>query len=98
MPTFTRTHYEPDLMPKAELVFDNFADMAQVLEATTRNEYGEGAKNSDYCVLVSREEKLYVLNFIYSEHCDRNNVVLMDRGEYEEEVFSRPLEGEQNDV
>ena len=67
---------EPDLIPKNELVFDTFEDMVAVLQATTHN---EPERSGDYCVLVSREENLYVLNFQYAKYCDRNDVVFMDR-------------------
>ena len=98
MPTYSNTHREPNLIPKNELVFDNFEDMAKVLEATTRNGWGTESE-SHYCVMVSREEGLYVLNFLYSDHCDRNNVVFMDREAYEEEVFSNTLrEEDENDL
>lgn len=85
----------PDLIPKSELVFDSFEDMVAVLLATTRN---EPERNGDYCVLVSREENLYVLNFLYSENCDRNNVVFMDRDVYEDELFRSSTEEKNDDV
>ena len=79
---------EPDLIPKNELVFDSFEDCMAVLKATTQNEVD---RTGDYCVLVSREENLYVLNFQYSNHCDRNNVVFMDRDEFEDVYVPRFL-------
>ena len=72
--------YAQDLIPKNELVFDNFEDAMAVLKATTRNEVDHAG---EYCVLVSREEDLYVLNFLYSHFSDRNDVVLMQRDTFE---------------
>lgn len=43
-------------------------------------------------VLISREEDLWILNFEYSEHADRNDVVFMSQEEY----YEQQLE-EQND-
>ena len=53
------------------------------------------AKNlleEEYVVMLSREEQLYVLNFEYSEHADRNDVVFMSQDEFYEQ-----LREEQND-
>ena len=43
-------------------------------------------------VLISREEDLWILNFVYSEHADRNDVVFMSQEEFYEQ-----LRKEQND-
>lgn len=80
--------YEPDLIPKNELVFDSFEDCMAVLKATTQN---EPDRTGDYCVLVSREENLYVLNFLFASGCDRNDVVFMDRGEFDDVYIPRFL-------
>lgn len=65
-----------ELIPKVELAFDNFEDMTAVIKATTNNDIG---REGDYCVMVSREEDLYILSFVYSHNCDRNHVVFMPR-------------------
>ena len=41
-----------------------------------------------YVVMLSREEKLWILNYTYSDLCDRNDVVFMSRDEFESEYFS----------
>ena len=46
----------------------------------------------DYVVLISREEALWILNFVYSEHSDRNDVVFMTQEEFYELQY-----GEKND-
>lgn len=38
----------------------------------------------EYCVMLSREEDLYIINFEYSEYSDRNNVIFMQKDEFEE--------------
>ena len=38
----------------------------------------------EYCVMLSREEDLYIINFEYSEYSDRNNVVFMSREDFEQ--------------
>lgn len=40
--------------------------------------------NNNYVVMLSREEQLYIINAIWSDSCDRSNVMFMDRGEFEE--------------
>ena len=37
-----------------------------------------------YVVMLSREEQFWVVNYIYSDRCDRNDVVFMSREEFEE--------------
>lgn len=41
--------------------------------------------NGNYVVMISREEQLWIVNYLYSENCNRNDVVFMDREDYEEE-------------
>jgi hypothetical protein len=43
--------------------------------------------NQDYVTMISREENLYIVNYIYSSTCNRNDVVFQDRGIIEEEIF-----------
>lgn len=41
--------------------------------------------DNDYVVMLSIEEQLYIVSAIWSErHADRNDVVFMDRYEFEE--------------
>ena len=42
--------------------------------------------DEEYCVMLSREEDLYIIDFEYSEFSDRNNIVFMNK-EYFEEKF-----------
>lgn len=43
--------------------------------------------DEEYCVMLSREEDLYIINYEYSEYSDRNNVVFMNKGEFEEKFI-----------
>ena len=38
----------------------------------------------EYCVMLSREEDLYIIDFEYSEYSNRNNVVFMSREDFEQ--------------
>ena len=41
--------------------------------------------DNNYVVMISKEEQLYIVSAIWSErHADRNDVVFMDRYEFEE--------------
>lgn len=37
-----------------------------------------------YVVMLSREEKFWIVNYLYSDLCNRNDVVFMSREEFEE--------------
>ena len=39
--------------------------------------------DEEYCVMFSREEDLYIINYEYSEYSDRNNVVFMSKDKFE---------------
>ena len=41
----------------------------------------------DNCVLLSKEEDLYVINYEYSQYSDRNDVIFMDREEFESKYY-----------
>lgn len=38
----------------------------------------------EYCIMLSREEDLYIINFEYSEYSSRNNVIFMSREDFEQ--------------
>lgn len=63
-------------MSEGELAFDTaaaaFETVRQMLTA------------GHYVVMVSREEELWIVNYIYSDRCDRNDAVFMRRDEFEE--------------
>lgn len=43
--------------------------------------------DEEYCVMFSREEDLYIINYEYSEYSDRNNVVFMSKDEFKEKYI-----------
>ena len=43
--------------------------------------------DEEYCVMFSREEDLYIINYEYSEYSDRNNVIFMSKDEFEEKFI-----------
>lgn len=47
----------------------------------------------NYVVMLSREEKFWIVNYLYSDLCNRNDVVFMDRGEFEEKFCEVEDEG-----
>ena len=40
--------------------------------------------NGHYVVMLSREEQLWIVNYLYSDLCDRNDVVFMEFDEFDE--------------
>lgn len=52
--------------------------------------------DEEYCVMISREEDLYIINYIYSEYSDRNNVVFMNREEFDTDYYQRIAEDNDN--
>lgn len=43
--------------------------------------------NQDYVVMLSREEDLYIINYLYSKYSDRNDVVFIDREEFDMKYY-----------
>lgn len=62
-------------MSEIEIAVNDYYDATTIAEILM---------NNDYVVMMSREEDLYILNVIWSAGCNRNDVVFMDRGEFEE--------------
>ena len=49
--------------------------------------------DNGYVTMISREEKLYIVNYIWSaEDANRNDVAFMDRAELEEIIFDTESE------
>lgn len=67
-------------MFKHEIAVHNFADAETLLEVLI---------NNGYVVLLSKEENLWIINYIWSENnANRNDVVFMSRDEYEDIIFN----------
>lgn len=69
-----------------ELVFNTWSDAIAVAKTLMQN---------DYVVMLSYEEGLTILNAVWSNDCDRNNVVFMSRDHFDEH-YERIEEGEPN--
>ena len=66
-------------MSEGELAFDTaaaaFETVRQMLTA------------GHYVVMVSREEELWIVNYIYYDTCSRNDAVFMSREDFEEDYL-----------
>ena len=68
------------LIPKEEIVCHSEDSAYALMRLLLR----EG-----YVVMLSREEQLYIINYIWShDDSNRNDVVFMDRDVFEDEYFS----------
>lgn len=68
-------------MEKNEIVVENFADAETLMEVLLHN---------GYVVMISKEESLWIINYIWSiNDANKNDVVFMRREEFEEKFFSR---------
>lgn len=50
--------------------------------------------DQDYVVMLSREENLYIINYLYSQYSDRNDVVFIDREEFDMKYYQMEDEEE----
>lgn len=50
--------------------------------------------DQDYVVMLSREENLYIINYLYSQYSDRNDVVFIDREEFDMKYYQMKNEEE----
>jgi len=65
---------------KNEIALHSFEDAAAVSKVLLDN---------DYVTMISREEKLYIVNFEWSpNHADRNDVAFLNREELEDFIFN----------
>lgn len=54
--------------------------------------------NGHYVVILSREEQLWIVNYEYSDLCDRNDIVFMAREQFEQDYCSvTDLDGEDDE-
>lgn len=74
------------MIGEGELVFET----PEAAFETVRQMLTEG----HYVVMLSREEQLWIVNYLYSDLCNRNDVVFMSREDYEEEYCEVAKDGE----
>lgn len=69
---------------KNEIALHSFEDAVTVAKVLLDN---------GYVTMISKEEKLYIVNYIWSaEDANRNDVAFMDRVELEEIIFNTESE------
>ena len=67
-------------IPKQELSVTNFEDAMSIQQILLDN---------GYVVMISREDDLYILNWIWTETpADRNGVIFYDRSTYECDFYN----------
>ena len=67
--------YKPSLTPDGEIVVNDFDDAVAIAKILIKN---------GNVVMLSKEEDLTIVNFIWSQNdSDRNDVVFMDRYDFE---------------
>lgn len=69
-----------NLLPENEIAVHSVEDAMKIAEVLTNDD-------NNYCVLISREEDLWIVNFIWARYANRNEVVFMSRDDYEEACF-----------
>ena len=70
-----------------EIAVHSYDDAQKIAEILLRNEN---------VVMISREENLFIINFVYSKDSDRNNVAFMERDVLWEEFIEKA--GDEEDV
>ena len=63
-----------DFLPQDCLTFSTYEEAAAVQKILIDN---------GYCTMMGREEQLWTLNWIWAENADRNNVIFLERQDYE---------------
>ena len=78
------TKYRPTLIPEGEIPVDDFGDAVAIAKILVKN---------GNVVMLSKEGDLTIVNFIWSQNwSDRNDVVFMDRCDFEEHY--KDIDGE----
>ena len=79
--------YRPRLVPEREIAVHDFDDAVQIAKILIKN---------GNVVMLSTEEDLTIINFIWSQNdSDRNDVVLMHRDDFE--IYYREVCDEEDD-
>lgn len=68
------------MKPQNEIACDNWEDAVKIAKLLLKN---------DYVVMLSREEELTIINYEWSNYCDRNNVVFQHLDTFEMEQTRR---------
>lgn len=63
-------------LPTNEIAIINWDDASKIIPALL---------NSDYAVMVTLEEDLFIINYEWVNNADRNDMIFRNRGDYEYE-------------
>jgi hypothetical protein len=67
-------------LTRNEIAVHSIADAESIMEMLIDN---------GYCVMISREENFFIINYVWSEnHSDRNDVCFQDREIIEDIIFN----------
>lgn len=75
-------------MIKNELVFKSFENCMAVTKAIL--------EERSYAVMLTREEEYFVLDYVYADGADRNEVAFMERAELDEK-YCEKVEDDESD-
>ena len=68
-----------DYLDSEALAFDNYEDAAMCIKLLVDN---------GYCAMLSREEHLWLVNWVWTETpADRNDVIFISRSKYECDMY-----------
>ena len=67
------------IVPEAEIAVDNYEDAIEIVRVLL---------NNNYCVMLSKEDCLYVISYVWASLADRNEVAFMSRDDFEDALFS----------
>lgn len=73
-------------IPDGELTFNRYGDAVSVAKTLMDN---------GYVVMLSKEEDLFILNWVWSETADRNDTVFMSRCDFDLGLYEE--KGEEED-
>lgn len=71
------------IVPEAEIAVDNYEDAIEIVRVLL---------NNNYCVMLSKEDKLYIISYVWATFSDRNEIAFMSRDEFEDAMFSASTE------
>lgn len=63
-----------NLIPQTEIAFKDKQTALEIMAALIEE---------DYVVMLSKEEELYIINYLWSPTSDRNDVVFVSREEFD---------------
>lgn len=71
------------IVPEAEIAVDNYEDAIEIVRVLLKN---------NYCVMLSKEDCLYVISYVWAAYADRNEVAFMSRDDFGDALFSASTE------